>query len=248
MIRLIVADDQELVREGLAMILAAQPDIEVVGEASDGVDAVALAKQLQPDIMLKDVRMPRLDGIDATRLVLAAIPTSRGLVLTTFDGDDAVLGALRAGASWFLLKDTPRRSLVAAVRAVAEGEVLLDTDVTKRLVTRLRPTQSSQESRKVLDRLTPRETEVLKAVAQGLSNAEIATHLALGEATVKTHVAKLLDKLGPRDRVQLVVLAHHRDRQQLSRRRKAVPHPPDSECAPPSRDRFLPPRKSSAAG
>ena len=208
MIRLIVADDQELVREGLAMILAAQPDIEVVGEAPDGVSAIALAKQLQPDVMLMDVRMPRLDGIEATRRVLAAVPTCRVLVLTTFDVDDAVLAALRAGASGFLLKDTPRRSLVAAVRAVAEGDVLLDADVTKRLVAGLPPTRSSTEPRKVLDRLTPRETEVLKAVAQGRSNAEIASQLGLGEATVKTHVAKLLEKLGQRDRVQLVVLAH----------------------------------------
>ena len=134
MIRVVVADDQELVREGLALILAAQPDIEVVGEAADGVDAVIMAKAHQPDVILMDIRMPRMDGIEATRRVLAAVPTCRILVLTTFDVDEAVLGALRAGASGFLLKDAPRRSLVAAVRAVAAGDVLLADDVTRRLV------------------------------------------------------------------------------------------------------------------
>ena len=208
MIRVLVADDQELVREGLAMILAAQPDIDVVGEAIDGVHAVAMAKELQPDVVLMDVRMPRLDGIDATRRVLAAVPHCHVLVLTTFDVDEAVLSALRAGASGFLLKDTPRRSLIAAVRAVAEGDVLLDAAVTRRLVAGHLPASPTPESRHVLDQLTPRETEVLRAVAQGLSNAEIAAQLGLGEATVKTHVAKLLEKLALRDRVQLAVLAH----------------------------------------
>jgi DNA-binding NarL/FixJ family response regulator len=207
-IRVLVADDQELVREGLAMILAAQPDIDVVGEAADGVLAVTMAKQLQPDVVLMDVRMPRLDGIDATRQVLAAVPHCHVLVLTTFDVDEAVLSALRAGASGFLLKDTPRRSLIAAVRAVAEGDVALDAAVTRRLVTGHLPATPTPESRQFLDQLTPRETEVLRAVAQGLSNAEIATKLGVGEATVKTHVAKLLEKLALRDRVQLAVLAH----------------------------------------
>jgi DNA-binding NarL/FixJ family response regulator len=207
-IRVLVADDQELVREGLVMILSAQSDIEVVGEASDGVDAVAMAKQLHPDVVLMDVRMPRLDGIDATRLILTAVPACRVLVLTTFDVDEAVLGALRAGASGFLLKDAPRRSLIAAVRAVAEGDVLLDADVMRRLVAEHLPAGPTAESRAVLERLTPRETEVLRAVARGMSNAEIATSLGLGEATVKTHVAKLLEKLAVRDRVQLAVLAH----------------------------------------
>jgi DNA-binding NarL/FixJ family response regulator len=207
-IRVLVADDQQLVREGLVMILSAQSDIEVVGEAADGVDAVARARQLHPDVILMDVRMPRLDGIDATRRILAAEPDCRVLVLTTFDVDEAVLGALRAGASGFLLKDAPRRSLIAAVRAVAEGDVLLDADVMRRLVADHLPAGPTAESRAVLDRLTPRETEVLRAVAQGMSNAEIAASLGLGEATVKTHVAKLLEKLGVRDRVQLAVLAH----------------------------------------
>ena len=208
MIRVVVADDQELVREGLVMILSAQSDIEVVGEAADGVDAVTMARQLQPDVILMDVRMPRLDGIDATRRVLAAVPECRVLVLTTFDVDEAVIGALRAGASGFLLKDAPRRSLIAAVRAVAEGDVLLAADVMRRLVADHLPAGPTVESRAVLARLTPREAEVLRAVAQGMSNAEIAASLGLGEATIKTHVAKLLEKLGLRDRVQLAVLAH----------------------------------------
>jgi DNA-binding NarL/FixJ family response regulator len=207
-IRVLVADDQELVREGLVMILSAQSDIEVVAEASDGVDAVAMARQLNPDVALMDVRMPRLDGIDATRRILAAVPDCRVLVLTTFDVDEAVLGALRAGASGFLLKDAPRRSLIAAVRAVAEGDVLLAADVMRRLVADHLPAGPTSEARAVLGRLTPRETEVLRAVAQGMSNAEIAASLGLGEATVKTHVAKLLEKLAVRDRVQLAVLAH----------------------------------------
>jgi DNA-binding NarL/FixJ family response regulator len=207
-IRVLVADDQELVREGLVMILSAQSDIEVVAEASDGVDAVAMARQLNPDVALMDVRMPRLDGIDATRRILAAVPGCRVLVLTTFDVDEAVLGALRAGASGFLLKDSPRRSLIAAVRAVAEGDILLDADVMRRLVVDHFPAGPTSQARAVLARLTPRETEVLRAVAQGMSNAEIAASLGLGEATVKTHVAKLLEKLAVRDRVQLAVLAH----------------------------------------
>jgi len=207
-IRVLVADDQELVREGLALIIGAQPDIEVVGEAADGVDAVAMAKTLRPDVVLMDIRMPKIDGIDATRLVLAAVPDCHVLVLTTFDLDEAVIAALRAGASGFLLKDTPRRSLVAAIRAVAEGEVLLDAEVAQRLLADHLPASHSKDASAVLELLTPRETEVFKALARGLSNAEVGRDLGMGEATVKTHVAKLLEKLAVRDRVQLVVLAH----------------------------------------
>jgi len=207
-IRVVVADDQDLVRTGLAMILAAQPDILVVGEAADGLQAVALTRRTAPDVVLMDVRMPGLDGVAATREVVAARPATRVLVLTTFDVDDYVIGALRAGASGFLLKDTPRASLVAAVRAVAAGDVLLSREVTARLVGAVRRDHSSAESVRALGRLTPREREVLVLIAEGRSNAEVAVGLHLAETTVKTHVARLLDKLNARDRVQLVVLAH----------------------------------------
>lgn len=207
-IRVVVADDQELVRSGLAMILAAQPDISVVGEAADGLQAVAMARRTAPDVVLMDVRMPGLDGVSATREVVAARPDARVLVLTTFDVDDYVIGALRAGASGFLLKDTPRAGLVAAVRAVAAGEVLLSREVTARLVDAVRPGRRDAEAVRALGRLTPREREVLELVAGGRSNAEVAHALHLAETTVKTHVARLLDKLDARDRVQLVVLAH----------------------------------------
>jgi DNA-binding NarL/FixJ family response regulator len=204
----VVADDQDLVRTGLAMILAAQPDISVVGEAADGLQAVALTRRTAPDVVLMDVRMPGLDGVAATREVVAARPATRVLVLTTFDVDDYVIGALRAGASGFLLKDTPRASLVAAVRAVAAGDVLLSREVTARLVGAVGREHSSAESVRALGRLTPREREVLVLIAEGRSNAEVAEGLHLAETTVKTHVARLLDKLNARDRVQLVVLAH----------------------------------------
>jgi DNA-binding NarL/FixJ family response regulator len=209
MIRVIVADDQELVRDGFALILGADDDIEVVGRAADGVQAVTLARQLLPDVVLMDVRMPRLDGIEATRLILSERPDCRVLVLTTYDVDDYVLAALHAGATGYLLKDTPRRALVAAVRAAAAGDVLLDASVARRLAAAsTRGTSVDPALTQRLARLTPREGEVLQAVAQGLSNAEIARALSVGETTVKTHVARLLHKLGARDRVQLVVLAH----------------------------------------
>lgn len=204
MIRVVVADDQDLVREGLVLILGTQPDLEVVGEAGDGVEAVALVRATQPDVVLMDVRMPHLDGLAATARVLVEVPRTRVLVLTTFGVDEDVLTALRAGASGYLLKDTPRAALLAAIRAVAAGEVLLDSDLVQGLVSRAaRPVREP-----LLDRLTPRETEVLGAVARGLSNAEIARELFLGESTVKSHIGKLLDKLAVRDRVALVVLAH----------------------------------------
>jgi DNA-binding NarL/FixJ family response regulator len=207
-IRVLVADDQELIREGLVLILDAQPDIRVVGTAADGVEAVTCARACSPDVVLMDVRMPRLDGIEATRRILAATPQCRVLVLTILDSDEHVLGALRAGASGFLLKDTPRRSLIAAVRAVVEGDVLLDRELTRRLVREGRPSVLAREATRLRARLTEREVQVLQAVARGLSNTEIAAELFIGEATVKSHVGKLLEKLAARDRVQLAVLAH----------------------------------------
>jgi DNA-binding NarL/FixJ family response regulator len=209
-VRVVVADDQDLIRTGLAMILDAQPDLDVVGVAADGRQAVALAGRTAPDVVLMDVRMPVLDGVAATREILAARPATHVLVLTTFDLDEYVLGALRAGASGFLVKDAPRGSLLAAVRAVAAGDVLLSPDVTRRLVTThlTGRVERSTEASRALARLTPRELEVLRLIATGRSNAELAGELYLAETTVKTHVARLLAKLGARDRVQLVVLAH----------------------------------------
>jgi DNA-binding NarL/FixJ family response regulator len=209
-LRLVVADDQELIRSGLVMILDGQPDLEVVGVAADGREAVDVVRRSAPDVVLMDVRMPVLDGVAATREIVAARSTTRVLVLTTFDLDEYVFGALRAGASGFLLKDAPRASLLAAVRAVASGDVLLSPEVTRRLVTThlTGGFQRSAEASRALARLTPRELEVLRLIAAGRSNAELAGELYLAQTTVKTHVARLLDKLGARDRVQLVVLAH----------------------------------------
>jgi DNA-binding NarL/FixJ family response regulator len=209
-VRVVVADDQDLVRTGLAMILDAQPDLDVVGVAADGRQAVAVVGRTAPDVVLMDVRMLVLDGVAATREILAARPATHVLVLTTFDLDEYVLGALRAGASGFLVKDAPRASLLAAVRAVATGDVLLSPDVTRRLVTThlTGRVERSTEASRALARLTPRELEVLRLIAAGRSNAELAGELYLAETTVKTHVGRLLDKLGARDRVQLVVLAH----------------------------------------
>jgi DNA-binding NarL/FixJ family response regulator len=210
-IRVVLADDQPLVRTGLRMILTSEPDIEVVGEAADGVEAVDLCTQTSPDVVLMDVRMPELDGIEATRAITQ--PTTqaddppRVLVLTTFDLDDVVYDALRAGASGFLLKDAPEERLTTAIRVVAEGGSLFAPSVTRRLIEEFsRRAEPSRRPR--LDALTDRETEVLVQVARGLSNAEIASALFVSENTVKTHVARVLMKLGLRDRVQAVVLAY----------------------------------------
>ncbi|HET7172656.1 MAG TPA: response regulator transcription factor [Nocardioidaceae bacterium] len=207
-VRVLLADDQELVRSGFRLILEMADGIEVVGEAADGSEAVRLAKDLEPDVVLMDVRMPELDGIEATRRLGRAGVEARVLVLTTFDLDEYVYAAVRAGASGFLLKDAPREQLLTAVRTVARGEALLAPSVTRRLierfVTRHRPADAAPE----LGRLSGRELDVLKLLARGWSNAEIAAELFIGDATVKTHVAHILAKLDLRDRVQAVVLAY----------------------------------------
>ncbi len=207
-IRVLLADDQNLVRGGFRMILGAEPEVDVVGEAADGAEAVALARDLRPDVVLMDVRMPNVDGIEATRRIVdGAEESPRVLVLTTFDLDEYVYEALRAGASGFLLKDAPEEQLVAGIRIVAAGGSLFAPAVTRRLIERFAAT-SSRKPPPAFDDLTARELEVLRLVARGLSNAEIARELVVSEHTVKTHVAHILGKLDLRDRVQAVVLAY----------------------------------------
>jgi DNA-binding NarL/FixJ family response regulator len=210
-VRVLIADDQALVRAGFKMILDAEDDLDVVGEAGDGVEAVELARRLKPDVVLMDIRMPELDGIEATRRVVAldgGAPV-RVLMLTTFDLNEYVYEALRAGASGFLLKDVPPEQLAAGIRVVAQGEALLAPSITKRLIQEFgSAAPAAATPPKGLDELTARELEVFKLVARGLSNAEIAAELIVSETTVKTHVARVLMKLGLRDRVQVVVLAY----------------------------------------
>jgi DNA-binding NarL/FixJ family response regulator len=206
----LIADDQELVRTGLRMVLKPEPDIELVGEAADGRETVAQALRLRPDVVLMDVRMPGLNGLEATReIALALRNPPRVLVLTTFDLDEYVYEALRAGASGFLLKDAPADQLVGAIRVVAEGGALIAPSVTRRLIEEFarRPVAGAQDA-PWRDELTAREIEVLRLLARGRSNQEIAAELIVGDATVKTHVAHLLRKLGARDRTQAVVLAY----------------------------------------
>jgi DNA-binding NarL/FixJ family response regulator len=210
-IRVLVADDQEIVRAGYSALLDTQPDITVVGSAANGAEAVRLCREQRPDIVLMDVRMPAMDGIEATRQLAADHGSSgpRVLVLTTFDLDQHVYDALEAGASGFLLKDITAERLFDAVRVIAAGEALLAPTVTRRLIgefARLRPRRPQQPD--LLGRLTPRETEVLRLVAEGLSNPEIAERLVVSDETVKTHVSRILAKLGLRDRVQAVVAAY----------------------------------------
>jgi DNA-binding NarL/FixJ family response regulator len=207
----LIVDDQALVRAGFRMILEAEQDIEVVGEAADGREAVEKARRLRPDVVLMDVRMPDVDGIEATRRLLGDFGSDAKVVmLTTFDMDEYVYDALRAGASGFLLKDVPPEQLVAGIQAVASGDALLAPSVTRRVIEEFvrRPPASVRTLPPRLGELTARELEVLKLIARGLSNAEIATELFVGETTVKTHVAHVLMKLDLRDRVQAVVLAY----------------------------------------
>ncbi|MFZ2016507.1 MAG: response regulator transcription factor [Nocardioides sp.] len=206
-IRVLIADDQTLVRTGFRMILSGEPDIEVVGEAANGTEAVELTLKLQPDVVLMDVRMPGVDGIEATRRIIAdgRGTITRVLMLTTFDIDEYVYNALQAGASGFLLKDLAARQMVTAVRTVSAGDALLAPSITRRLIAEF---VSPPNRAPGLDSLTPRELDVLKLVARGMSNAEIAGQLFVSEATVKTHVARILTKLRIRDRVQAVVVAY----------------------------------------
>jgi DNA-binding NarL/FixJ family response regulator len=207
----LIADDQALMRAGFRLILEAEADLEVVGEAADGLEAVAAAQRLRPDIVLMDVRMPGLDGIEATRRLTNSDCTAKVLMLTTFDMDEYVYESLRAGASGFLLKDVPPEQLVSGIRAVVSGEALLAPSVTRRMIeefVRRPPSTAARPAPRELERLTAREREVLVLMAHGLSNAELAREFVVSEATVKTHVAHVLAKLGLRDRVQAVVFAY----------------------------------------
>ena len=208
-IRVVIADDQELVRTGFRVILDSELDIEVVGEAGDGREAIEVARRHRPDVVLMDVRMPHLDGLEATRGIVADVEEGpRVLILTTFDLDEYVYEALRSGASGFLLKDGPAEQLISAVRVVARGDALLAPRITRRLIAEFARSPSPTARPERLDALTGRELDVLKLVARGLTNAEIARELYVAETTVRTHLGHILTKLGLRDRVQAVVLAY----------------------------------------
>jgi DNA-binding NarL/FixJ family response regulator len=207
-IRVVVADDQELVRTGLRMVLEVEDDIELVGEARDGEQAVTLVRTLRPDVTLLDIRMPNVDGLEATRRILREGSATRIVILTTFDLDEYVYQALQAGASGFMLKDIPPEQLVASIRSVAAGDTILSPSVTKRLIESFVSTPLPAPPPVEVAELTPREREMLKLVARGLSNAEIAAEAYVSEPTVKTHVARILMKLGLRDRVQIAVYAY----------------------------------------
>ena len=208
MIRVVIADDQDLVREGLRMMLQAEDDVSVVGEAGTGAEAIAVVRRESPDVVVMDVRMPEIDGIEATRQVVASTPGTRVLMVTTFDLDQYVYAAMKAGASGFLLKDARREQLVHAIRTVAAGDQLLAPSITRRLIEdfcdRPRPDEQLLDDRG----LTARELEVVHLIARGMSNAEIGAALFLAETTVKSHVARVLAKLGARDRVQVVIFAY----------------------------------------
>jgi DNA-binding NarL/FixJ family response regulator len=207
-IRVVVADDQAMVRAGLRMVLEAEPDIRVVGEAADGLDAVAVARACAPDVVLMDIRMPRLDGIAAAQRLDELGLVARVLMLTTFNEDEYLYAALRAGTSGFLLKEAPPEQLVEAVRVVAAGDALLAPAVTRRVIEEFARSAPPRRPAPELDELTPRETEVLRQLGRARSNAEIAAELVISEATAKTHVARVLMKLGLRDRAQAVVFAY----------------------------------------
>jgi DNA-binding NarL/FixJ family response regulator len=209
-VRVVIADDQQLIRDGFRMILGSERDIDVVGEATNGLEAVAIARELRPDVMLMDIRMPELDGIEATRRILARDRDNHIniLILTTFDLDEYVYDALLAGASGFLLKDVPKHQLIAGVRTVGAGDALLAPSITRRLIEEFAAARAPSHTPPGLDELTPRELEVFRLLATGLNNAEIAERLIVGETTIKTHVTRILMKLGVRDRVQAVVLAY----------------------------------------
>jgi DNA-binding NarL/FixJ family response regulator len=209
MTRVLIADDDDLMRAGLVELLSGEPEIEIVGEASTGRQAVERARRLGPDVVLMDVRMPDLDGIEATGELTLAAPEAKVLILTTFEQDDYVFGALRAGASGFLLKRTRPEELIAAVETIAAGDSLLSPSVTRRVIDRMAQQPLPELANQVkLDELTPREREVLELIARGLSNREIATELYVEESTVRTHVKRIQMKLGLRDRVQIVIFAY----------------------------------------
>ncbi|MEU3413074.1 MULTISPECIES: response regulator transcription factor [unclassified Streptomyces] len=210
-IRVMLVDDQVLLRTGFRMVLAAQPDMDVVAEAGDGVEALQVLRSTAVDVILMDVRMPKLDGVEATRRICSEPDPPKVLILTTFDLDEYAFSGLKAGASGFMLKDVPPGDLLAAIRAVHSGDAVVAPSTTRRLLDRfapMLPATGSEPRHKELERLTEREREVMVLVAQGLSNGEIAARLVLSEATVKTHVGRILTKLGLRDRVQVVVLAY----------------------------------------
>jgi DNA-binding NarL/FixJ family response regulator len=207
-IRVLVVDDQPLVRNGFRMILEGQPDLELVGEAADGLEAIDYVRELDPDVILMDVRMPNLDGVEATRRLTDANTRARILVLTTFDLDEYVHAAIRAGANGFLLKDVQPAELVAAIHVVAEGNAVFAPAATQRLLERFASASATADAKRNLDHLTEREREILRLIASGLSNAELAERLHLSETTVKTHVSSMLRKLGVRDRVQAVIAAY----------------------------------------
>ena len=209
-IRVVIADDQQLIRTGFRMILDDEADIEVIGEATTGTEAIAVTRDLRPDVVLMDIRMPELDGIEATPQILAHNhqPKTSVLILTTFDLDEYVYDALRAGASGFLLKDVPAHQLAAGIRTVGDGDSLLAPSITRRLIEEFAAPRTPDHATPGLDELTPRELEVFRLIATGMTNSEIAAKLIVAETTVKTHVTRILTKLGVRDRVQAVVLAY----------------------------------------